>query len=125
MKEYIHIHNFIYFINDTHYLKELSKKNNQKLLIEKTKLRKKSFCFQQLLLFLLSIFIYNVFSYIFQTKINNYINYLIIILSILYFYIVNFILSQFLECYNNFIKLCESIVNYDNIIRNKIKLKKY
>ena len=123
MKEYIQ--NFIYFINNTHYLKELSKENNQKILIEKTKKQNKLFCFQLLLYSILSIIISNIFSYIFQFDAKKYNYYLIIILSMFYYYIFHKVLYQFLGSYNYFIKLCESIIKYENIIKNKIKVNRY
>ena len=123
MKEFVQ--NFIYFINTTHYLKELSKENNQKILIENSKNKKKIFLIQLLLYLILYFIICNFFSNANQINIKNYINYLIIVLSIFYYYIFNLVFSHFLDCYNYFVKLCESIVNYENIIKNKIKINKY
>ena len=123
MKEYIT--SFIYFINNIHYLKELSKHNNEKTLIGNVKHVKQIFLFQILLYSILSIFLYNSLSIIFNFKAKYYINFLIIILSIFYYYIFNCILSKFTNCYNYFIELCEIIVKYDNIIKNKIKIQKY
>lgn len=43
----------------------------------------------------------------------------------LYYFIFNKIMDNFSNCYTNFIKLCEMIVKYDNIIKNKIKINRY
>ena len=43
----------------------------------------------------------------------------------LYYFIFNKIIDNFSNCYTSFIKLCEMIVKYDNIIKNKIKINRY
>ena len=43
----------------------------------------------------------------------------------LYYFIFNKIMDNFSNCYTSFIKLCEMIVKYDNIIKSKIKINRY
>ena len=117
--------NFFYFINNIHYLKELSKQNNHKSLIDQIKHKKKNFYFQLLLFTISGIIIYNTLSSTFKFKTKTYINYTILILSLLYYLIFNFVLSKFSRCYDYFIKLCEAIVLYDNTIKNKIKIRQF
>ena len=119
------VRDFFYFFNDKNYLKELSKQDNHKLLNEKINNKKKNFYLQIFLCILSIILLYNLLSFLFKFKINIYINYLIILLSICYYFIFNKVIQNFSNCYNYFIKLCEIIVKYDNIIKNKIKIKKY
>ena len=123
MKEYIT--NFIYFINDIHYLKDLSKKEKHKFLIDTIKTKKNKFYLQLLFSIISSIFIYNILSLIFKFTIKTIIIYIIMIISIIYYYIYNKVLTEFFNSYNYFIKLCEAIIKYDNTIKNKIKIKRY
>ena len=46
-------------------------------------------------------------------------------ISMLYYFIFNKIMDNFSNCYTSFIKLCEMIVKYDNIIKNKIKINRF
>lgn len=117
--------NFAYFVNDKNYLKELSKQDNYKLFNEKIKKEKKYFCLK-LLFFMSIIFLfYYLLSLIIKIEMINYIKYPIIIISMLYYFIFNKIIDNFSSCYTCFINLCEMIVKYDSIIKNKIKINRY
>jgi len=117
--------NFIYFVNDKNYLKELSKKDNYKLFNEKIKKEKKYFSLKLLCFILIIFLVYYLFSLILKLEKKNYIQYSIIMISMLYYIIFNKIMDNFFNCYTSFIKLCEMIVKYDNIIKNKIKVNRY
>ena len=117
--------NFVYFVNEKNYLKELSKKDNYRLFNEKIKKEKKYFCLKLLLFLLIIFFLYYILSLILKLEKKNYIKYPIIIISMLYYFIFNKIIDNFSNCYTSFIKLCEMIVKYDNIIKNKIKINRY
>jgi hypothetical protein len=117
--------NFAYFVNDKNYLKELSKKDNYKLFNEKIKKEKKYFCLKLLCFILIIFFLYYLLSLILKLEMKNYIKYPIIMISMLYYFIFNKIMDNFSNCYTSFIKLCEMIVKYDNIIKSKIKINRY
>ena len=117
--------NFVYFVNDKNYLKELSKKDNYKLFNEKIKKEKKYFCLKLLCFILIIFFLYYLLSLILKLEMKNYIKYPIIMISMLYYFIFNKIMDNFSNCYTSFIKLCEMIVKYDNIIKSKIKINRY
>ena len=117
--------NFVYFINDKNYLKELSKKDNYKLFTEKIKKEKKYFCLKLLCFILIIFLLYYLLSLILKLEMNNFIKYTIIMISMLYYFIFNKIMDNFSNCYTSFIKLCEMIVKYDNIIKNKIKINRF
>ena len=120
-------HNFIYFINETHYLKELSKQNNHKLLIEKLDNRRNNFYLKFCIYLISFIILYNsfIFLFSFKSKPSLYINSIIILLSFFHYYTFNKVMINFSNSYNFFVELCQTIVQYDNIIKNKIKIKKY
>ena len=117
--------NFVYFVNDKNYLKELSKKDNYKLFNEKIKKEKKYFCLKLLCFILIIFFLYYLLSLILKLEMKNYIKYPIIMISMLNYFIFNKIMDNFSNCYTSFIKLCEMIVKYDNIIKSKIKINRY
>ena len=117
--------NFVYFVNDKNYLKELSKKDNYKLFNEKIKKEKKYFCLKLLYFILIIFFLNYLLSLILKLEMKNYIKYPIIMISMLYYFIFNKIMDNFSNCYTSFIKLCEMIVKYDNIIKSKIKINRY
>ena len=117
--------NFVYFVNDKNYLKELSKKDNYKLFNEKIKKEKKFFCLKLLCFILIIFFLNYLLSLILKLEMKNYIKYPIIMISMLYYFIFNKIMDNFSNCYTSFIKLCEMIVKYDNIIKSKIKINRY
>ena len=117
--------NFVYFINDKNYLKEISKKDNYKLFTEKIKKEKKYFCLKLLCFILIIFLLYYLLSLILKLEMNNFIKYTIIMISMLYYFIFNKIMDNFSNCYTSFIKLCEMIVKYDNIIKNKIKINRF
>ena len=60
-----------------------------------------------------------------KLEMNNFIKYTIIMISMLYYFIFNKIMDNFSDCYTSFIYLCEMIVKYDNIIKNKIKINRF
>ena len=117
--------NFAYFVNDKNYLKELSKKDNYKLFNEKIKKEKKYFCLKLLFFILIIFLLFYLLSLILKLEMKNYIKYPIIMISMLYYFIFHKIMDNFSNCYTSFIKLCEMIVKYDNIIKSKIKINRY
>ena len=115
------LRDFFYFNNETHYLKNLSNKNNTKDfngIIQ----GKKKYSFIQIFILLLIIIIFcsiSIYSYI-----------KIFFISMTIFILINLIAkiiitNNFSNSYFDFIKLCEVIVKFENKVKNKIKMKSF
>ena len=113
--------NFLYFINDINYLKNLSKKDehknfNEMILIKKKESFLQLFTFVSIIILLESITIY-----------FKLISFQFLLISVSIFILFNLhakllIINYFANTYSNFIKLCEIIVRFENKIKNKIKM---
>ena len=119
MKKYFN--EFVYFNNETNYLKNLSKKDNHKYFNEMIQIKKKASLIQ-LFIFISTIIIFE--SILIYVK-QKYLNLLLMIISI--FALFNLIskilvINYSSNTYKNFIKLCELIINFENKIKNKIKI---
>ena len=110
----------IYFNNEIDYLKELSNKDNHKNFNEI--IQKKYNLLVKSLILLLIIILVEFISKYFNFNLDIFLIPLFFF-SILNSYSIIIIMNRFLNCHNYFIKLCEVIVKYENIIKNKIKSK--
>lgn len=119
--------NIFYFSNETHYLDELSQKDNYKVFKDKIENLKVNFKYNLLIFSSIFLILLTFIPYYFLC-INIkafYLYFIFIFFSFIYYFIFNKIISNFDDCYNNFIKLCEIIVKYENIIKNKLRIKLY
>ena len=116
---------FFYFNNKINYFGNLSKKDNKKDFNEIILYQKKNAFIQLCTIFIslsIIIFLELIFLYHESFKIN-FLLIIIIIFIIFNIFAKILIINSFSNSYTYFIQLCEVIVQYENKIKSKIKIK--
>ena len=116
---------FFYFNNKINYFGNLSKKDNKKDFNELILYKKKNAFIQLCTIFIslsIIIFLELIFLYHESFKIN-FLLVIIIIFILFNIFAKILIINSFSNSYAYFIQLCEVIVQYENKIKSKIKIK--